>query len=171
MRTINLLLFAAIIMLFISSCGSKSGNSSDKLSFSSAVDYNNFIIGQQENIVNKMNELSEAIDAENYTDATTKQEELVKQCKSGIDSVKALDAYNGNTAFRDEAVTLFNFYKEISEKEYKEMLDILKKENIAETDIQRMEEIRQDISKRENERDEAFGKAQKTFYKENDIDS
>jgi hypothetical protein len=168
MRTFTLF-FAAVIMLAISSCGSKSGSSSDKLTFSSAVDYNNYVIGQQEKIVNKMNELSDAIDAETYDVANTKREELVKQCVTSIDSVKALDAYNSNTGFRDEAVVLFTFYKAISEKEYKEMLDILKKKDITETDLARMNEIKEDITKRENERDGAFATAQNTFYKENNI--
>lgn len=169
MRTFTLFI-AAVIMLAISSCGGKSGSGdSDKLTFSSAVDYNNYIIGQQEKIVNKMNELSEAIDAETYDIAGTKREELVKQCVTSIDSVKALEAFNKNTGFRDEAVTLFTFYKAISEKEYKEMLDILKKENIGEPDVARMNEIKEDITKRENERDGAFASAQSTFYKENNI--
>ena len=66
-------------------------------------------------------------------------------------------------------MNLFQFYKEISAKDYKEMIDILRKENIQTSDIDRLTVLEEQISKREQPLDEAFQKAQEAFAKKHNL--
>ncbi|MFH0865570.1 MAG: hypothetical protein V1904_05220 [Bacteroidota bacterium] len=168
MRTINLL-FAAIIMLAISSCGSKSGSTSDTLSFSSAVEYNDFIIGQQEKILDCHKACTDAVDRNDITFAKTKLDELAKQCKTSVDTLNKMDAYNSNTAFRDAGVKLFSFYKDFAGKGFKEELEIMAKPQLTPDDENRINQIENEFSTKEGDLYNAFIEAQNKFASENDI--
>lgn len=166
MRTINLF-FAAIIMLVIASCGSKSA--SDKLSFSTAVEYNDFIIGQQELILEKHKACTDAIDANNMQDAKIRLDLLAKQCKASVDTLNKMDAYNSNTAFRDAGIKLFSCYKDFAEKGFKEELEIMSKPQITPEDENRINQIEDEFSSKEGDLYSTFIDAQNKFASENDM--
>lgn len=156
-------------MLVISSCGSKSGSTSDKLSFSTAVEYNDFIIGQQEKILDCHKACTDAIDQDNITVAKTKLDELAKQCKVAVDTLNKMDAYNNNTAFRDAGVKLFNYYKEYAGKGFKEELEIMSKPRLNPDDENRINQIENEFSTKEGDLYNTFIEAQNKFASENDI--
>ena len=176
MKKLNYILSAFILFLAFSACKPKNGadsgdnKDSDKLTFPSAVEYNDFIISQQENIVKSLLSLADAMNAGVNDDIKSKYELFGKQCKKSLDTIKKMDSYNNDTAFRDESIKLFQFYYDIYQKDYKEMVDIIiKGDKIDEKDMTRLEEIKESITKRENERDGAFADAQNKFAKENNM--
>ena len=132
------------------------------------VEYNDAIIGEQTKITKAMIEMANYF-APDIEKSELLRKELVKQCDASIAALKKLPAYEGDTKFRDAGVNLFQFYKEISAKEYKEMIDILRKENIQTSDIDRLTVLEEQISKREQPLDEAFQKAQEAFAKKHNL--
>lgn len=132
------------------------------------IEYNDTIIGEQTKISKVMIEM-----ANNFSSDLGKSEalrqDLVKQCEASIKVVKELPEYKGNVKFRDAGAALFGFYKEISDKEYKEMIDILKKEQIEVADIERLTTLEKEISARETPLDDTFQSAQQEFAKEHNL--
>jgi hypothetical protein len=169
---------AFVLIFTIAACKSKTSadsnddKKSDKTTFSSAVEYNDFIIGQQEKVIKAVLSMSEVMNAEkiNNDDLKAKYEVFGNECKKALDTIKTMDEFNGNKTFRDESIKLFEFYYEIYQKDYKELIDILVKgDKISEPDITRMKEIQESITKRENVRDGAFAEAQNKFAAENNM--
>lgn len=136
----------------------------------SAVEYNNIIIGEQGKITARMVGMAEFFGS-SAEKSEKKRLELVKQCKSSLKVVKKLPAFNGNTRFRDGAADLFSFYAQITNKEFKEMIAILKKGSSDTTaDVDRLTVLEKEISKKEGPLDEAFQAAQTAFAKENNFE-
>ena len=128
-------------------------------------EYNDKIIVAQSNIITSMLALSKTIET-GKIDATaeTQYADVLKQINSGIKEVNALGDYDGSSEFKDAAVNLFTFYKNIYEKEFRQMLDILKKgEGITEADLAVLGNLSQAITEQEKPYDAAFEKAQKNF--------
>ena len=177
MKKFNYILVAFALLSTIVSCKPKtSADSSDdknsKTAFTTAVEYNDFIIGQQEKVIKAVLSMSDVMNAEkiNNDDLKAKYEMFGTECKKALDTIKTMDEFNGNKNFRDESIKLFEFYYEIYQKDYKELVDILVKgDKISEADIARMKEIQESITKRENIRDGAFAEAQNKFAAENNM--
>jgi hypothetical protein len=170
MKKINLV-FAVVATLVIASCGSKSGsdNTSDKLTFASAADYNDFIIARQTGITDKYNSIIGSLDVNNFTDAKTKLPELTTECTNAIDTLNTLDAYNENTAFRDAAIKLFTHYKDYSEKGLKEQLDLMSKDDYTPEDRDKVNKIDEEFAKTEEGLYNALMDAQNKFAADNNM--
>lgn len=132
------------------------------------VEYNDAIIGEQTKISRVMLDMANNFSADLEKSEALRQD-LVEQCKLSIEAVKKLPAYKGDTRFRDAGVALFTFYKEISEKEYKEMIDVLKKDKIEEADIKLLEALQIKIGEREEPLDAEFQAAQKAFARKHNL--
>jgi hypothetical protein len=178
MKKRNYIFVAFILICTIAACKSKSSSDnkdevkSGKTTFTTAVEYNDFIIGQQEKVIKAVLSMSDVMNAEkiNNDDLKARYADFGKECKRALDTIKTMDEFNGNKAFRDEAIKLFEFYYEIYQKDYKELVDILVKgEKIADADVARMKEIQESITQRENVRDGAFADAQNKFAAENNM--
>lgn len=166
MRTINLF-FVAIVMIALFSCGGK--GSSDKVTFSDPALYNDFIVGLQTGIKDQFTAVTDAINANDMNVAKSKTAELTKTCGTAIDTLNKLDAYKGNTAFRDAAIKLFTHYKEFSEKGMKEELEIMAKPQISDQDQQRLDQLDEEFSKKEDGLHATFMESQKKFAEENNL--
>lgn len=131
--------------------------------YSSPVEYNNKIIDAQQNIVEKM--LAFGNSFQNVGEETDNiRKEIIVACDESIKKVSELKDYEGNTRVRNAALALFKFYKQITDKEYKELQDILSKaENITEEDLVRIEEINASITEREISLDNELQSAQQEF--------
>ena len=116
-KTITLLLFA-ILAVVVTSC---------KPSKEKAIAYNDKIINEQVEIINKINKLYDAL--KNYKDAYGMDyayAEALKQVETGSDVVGKMEKFGGETEFRDEALKLFDTYKSCLQNELKKMIDISK---------------------------------------------
>ncbi|MFH1434855.1 MAG: hypothetical protein ABIJ56_03970, partial [Pseudomonadota bacterium] len=113
-----------------------------------------------------MLELANTFDSGTGADMDTKHAALISSIDAALADAKALKPFDGSTDFKDTTIALFEFYKDISAKEYKEIIDILKKgDEITEADAKRIDEINADISKREAELDDKFQVVQEAFAK------
>jgi hypothetical protein len=129
------------------------------------VEYNDAIINEQTKISKVMLDMAGAFGTD-INKAEIYRKVLVKQCELSIETTKKLPPYDGSTKFRDAGVALYSFYKAISEKEYKEMIDILKKgSEITEDDITTLTNLEKQIGEKEIALDDAFQLAQVEFAK------
>jgi ATP-dependent DNA ligase len=89
---------------------------------------------------------------------------LNKQAIASVEALQKMEAYEGNDNLRKNAVALFEFYKSLSESEFKEMVEILKKKsNITVKDLTRMDELNKGIVERETVLDKNLSDAQQAF--------
>lgn len=155
------LLSLSLGMLVLASCG----GGEPKMT---PVEYNDAIIGEQTKISKVMIRMADYFSTD-LNESDKVRLELVVQCQKSIDFLKELPDYKGDKEFRDAGVALFTFYKEISEKEYKEMIDILKKEEIELADIEVLTKLEEQIAQREGPLDDAFQGAQQAFAKKHNL--
>lgn len=130
-------------------------------------EYNKIIIDEQVKIARGMLDMANEFKAFDFDKAENVRSQLVRQCDSSIKIVSALPDYNGNTKLRDAAVALFTYYSDISQNEYKEMVDIFKNGKEQGIDNERLQEIQRNCIEREMPLDKAFQTAQKEFAREN----
>jgi hypothetical protein len=175
MKKINYILVAFAMIIAITACKPKTSSdkkdSENKITFSSATEYNDFIINAQGKIINSVLSLADAMNAGKNDVVKEKYKAFGEQTKKALDTVKLMDEYNGNSGFRDESIRLFQFYYDIYQHEYKEMIDIVVKEadKITDQDRTRITEIQESVTKKETVRDSAFAAAQDKFAKDNNM--
>jgi hypothetical protein len=128
-----------------------------------AIDYNNKIVDQQSRIVKSMLDFSKTFDSKDTELMEKKHKELLDVIGAVITETKGLAPFEGSAGFKDAALKLFEFYRDISKKEYKEMIEIFKKEQITQADVDRIDELNDDISAREKVLDDEFQKIQEKF--------
>ena len=114
----NLLLFCIMIIMFTSCTPSKED----------AIKYNDLIIDQQTLIVEKINNLYEAMnDFEHPEKIEEAYQNALKQIDKGSESVSKMENFGGKSDFREASIKLFVIYKSVVQNELKAMIDIVKK--------------------------------------------
>jgi hypothetical protein len=156
---IVVLVALGVVGYFFSSGGSSAG----------AVAYNDRIISLQSRIVKSMIDFSKSFDTDDKNAMEKKHAQLLSTIQSAIKEAQTIEGFDGNTQFRDAAVEMFKFYDSIAKKEYKEIMDILKKETPEETDLTRINEIVTSISQREEQLDRKFQVIQQAFARKHNI--
>ena len=167
MRKFTLFFVLGIIITFaLQNCGE---NAKPEMT---PIQYNDYIIGNQSKIIKKFITLSKTFNNHVPKEMDDELNSLQIQVDSAVTNISNLDGFKGNTEFKNAALMLFKFYQDAVKKEFKEMIDILKKNPDAMTsqDMQKMTDLNQSISSREKILDEAFGKAQNNFATQFKID-
>jgi hypothetical protein len=136
---------------------------------SQAIDYNDKIVGLQSKIGRSMIAFSRTFSSNNMTLMEKKYTELLDSIDFAISRAEAMGPFNGNSEFRDTAIRLFEFYQDISENEYDEILDIFSQDEFSEADAERIEELAEGISEREQALDYEFATVQKAFARKHGI--
>jgi hypothetical protein len=165
MRTLLVLILLSTVAVV--SCSLPVARGANGSSFSTAVQYNDYIIERQSSIINHILDISKT--AESDLDST---EALlnggVKLVDSVLLEVKGLSAFNGDSTFRNTAVSMFGFYRHILDVDYREMVALRKKgEDITAEEIKRLQEIQQNLQEEETERDKHLHNAQQEFAERN----
>lgn len=152
----------SFFVIILSSCGSNEGK--EVKPEMTPLDYNDAIITEQSKIINAMLNLSKAFETADATTMDTKLELLTKQASTAIEALEKMEPYKGDNTLRASAIALFEFYKSLSENEFDEMVDILKKkEKITKEDFAKMEELNKGIVEKETVLDKNLSDAQNAF--------
>ncbi|MFH0893455.1 MAG: hypothetical protein V2A54_03375 [Bacteroidota bacterium] len=174
----KILFLIPVIAMFAMSCNnsgdSKSSDNKDSVKaeprFASATEYNAFIIGEQTKIINTILDLSASFEKDEEKVIRDKYAAFGKQTNLSLEEVKKLEAYNGNTEFREAAIKLFGFYKEIYDKDYKTLIDIVcLKDKATKKDLKKLDKIVEDVTLKEKEFDSLFASAQNKFAAQNNM--
>jgi hypothetical protein len=143
-----------IFGLFVLSCSSESVSKR-------AISYNDAIVLEQNNIVSRIVDMSNALSDPNLSEKY--RINIVKQCDESIAIVSKMEPFEGDATMRDAALDLFGFYREIAANEFKVILEVYVLPELSEQDYNRLYMLEAEISKREEPYDLAFKKAQKAF--------
>lgn len=133
--------------------------------FNSAIDYNDYIVEQQ----NKVGEAILTFNDVMASDDATKEsiqpyhELLISTCREGLGNLHELSDYEGNDELRQAAIDLFNFYVLTFTDDYTEMIEILFGENSDEETMDNLNALLEKITIGEGEFDNGFAMAQASF--------
>lgn len=157
----KLFLLPLFAVLFLTSCKT---NDSD---FTSALDFNNYIVNKQSEIVRPM------INLMSSEDPAIMKEELVKLqaiIDANITEVKAKKPYKGGEEMKTAYLDLVTFYQETAGNDYREMIDILAE--ILDGDLSnygRLEELSVEVGEKEVPFDQKFQHAQEAYAQSHNL--
>ncbi len=157
------------MVMFVSSCSQSNEKKSDKISFSSAIEYNDYIVNLQTKTIKEILALTDQL---KNGDSLAIQQSFNKfgtQAKKSLEDLKKLDSFKGDVSFRNSALDLFQFYVTIYEVDYKEMINIVTKKNVTDKDLARVDQIVAKVSTDEVKFDDNFAKAQQAFAEKNNM--
>ncbi|GAB4278335.1 MAG: hypothetical protein Kow0068_01950 [Marinilabiliales bacterium] len=90
-----------------------------------AVDYNDNIVIEQINIVNNMQFLFDTFEEYDSLEMEKAYAKLLKSIEEALFKAKNLEPFDNDETFKNHAIDLFSEYKNVTENEYRKMIDIL----------------------------------------------
>jgi hypothetical protein len=126
---------------------------------------NNEAIAYNDKIVSEQNKIGEAILAFSGNPNDFSLSGIKTQAERSLSVLKEMKPYEGDKKFLSAAKALFKFYGDITENEYKKILQLVvdKKKYTQEEITQKINKLTESISKREHPLDKAFQEAQIAF--------
>jgi hypothetical protein len=125
----------------------------------------NEAIAFNDKIVNEQIKIGEAILAfsDNPNDFSLKQIKI--QSDKSINELNSMKVFDGNKKFLSAAKSLFKFYGEITNNEYKKILDLIQNKNkyTSEEVTTKITKLTESITKKESILDAGFKEAQQNF--------
>ena len=139
------------------------------VTYKSPVQYNDYIVGRQTTLMKNIVAFSEASQI-NLDSAEKMLDRYVIETSTMIKEIKGMPAYKGDSSLRDAAIQTFGFYKQVFEDDYKQIIQLNKDgENITEDGVAKLNNIVEDISRREEKLDKVFHNAQSAFAREHNM--
>lgn len=143
---------------------------SGQSSFSSAVEYNDFIVAQQENVGTAINNLMGNLSLDSATVWAYYNLGLATTQVSR-DNIKNMPDFNNASYFKNASLELFQYYVDVFTLEFKEVVTIYLDVNVPfENKLDKMNPIFDVIAAKEMKFDENFAKAQQQFATENNFE-
>lgn len=166
----TLVIFALTGLLLFVSCSQHTARSGDK-QFYTPVEYNDFIVDQQNAIIKRMIKLTATYDSGSNSEVRIQFDSLVKQSDISLTNIKRLSDYEGDSSLKLQAEQLFEFYNHIFYNEYRQMVEIfLKGSDASDEDITELNRIVQSVRVKEEALNRSLGLAQNVFAKKFDFD-
>jgi hypothetical protein len=128
-----------------------------------ATAYNNSIVEEQEKIVRDMKTLSAAFASGDTEAMEAGRAALLATIDGAIERTSALDPFEGGTELRDSAKRLFEFYRQVCEKDYADIIDVYGKKERTQEDVDMVASINERIASDEKQLSDAFLSAQESF--------
>jgi len=155
------------LLLLIVACGKKEFSvitpEGQKLEGPAA--YNDYLVSEQNLIIQRFSALNKAYESYDKDKIEGAREALLHEIDGVIANVEKLPPYEGDTELRDAALEMFQYYRQLTEKELKEIGDLLSKgENqITEADIDEMDRLYNRFRKEIKSYEINFADAQRAF--------
>lgn len=158
-----------VIVLFLSlligACQQQVARSGER-QFFTPVEYNDFIVDQQNAIIHRMVKLTATYDQGSESEIRLQFDSLVKQSDISLSEIRHLTDYDGDSSLKLQAEQLFEFYNHIFHNEYRKMIDIfLKGPDATDADIKELNRIVNSVREKEEALSMALGKTQVAFSK------
>ncbi len=133
--------------------------------FTNAVEYNDFIVNEQNKIGEKILLLIEKFGEEGMTKEgiSPTLEDLLVTAKSGVAATKKLGPFEGGAELKASALALFQFYVQIIDKDYREIINLLYGGEMDDAALARLNEIMEKVQADEATYDGDFQAAQTAF--------
>ncbi len=132
-----------------------------------ASEYNNMLIRQQRAVISKMDNLIASFTTYNAQDMQQAYNDLIKQINLSLDTLNKVKAFDRSTDFRDKTIALLKFYKSITQKDLKTVMQLLSKPENEYTnqDALRVSEIMSQVHDKIAQENTAFKQYQQSFAK------
>ncbi len=160
--------FGVIFLLLLTvACGRNeySVTTSDGQKLEGPAAYNDYLVAEQNRIIRQFSELNKAYESYSRDEIERARAALLNEIDEVIAAVEDLPPYEGDTELRDAALEMFQYYRQLAEKELKEIGDLLSKgENqITESDIDEMDRLYKRFRKEIKSYEINFADAQRAF--------
>lgn len=134
--------------------------------FKYAVDYNDFIINEQNKIGGIINGFMLASGKGKLKEMSMKHDEVIKQIDASTELVKALKPFKNNSSFKNAALDLFAMYKSISQNEYMDIMALVNEGTEVGNNRSKMYQIMMRIEEKSKPVNDAFLAKQAEFAAE-----
>jgi hypothetical protein len=162
-------LLAAWMSLVLMSCKDKAPRGANGVSFQSALDYNEYIVDRQTSLMQDLVEFVRVTQT-NLDSGEVLLNKSVRTTEQMIRELKGMPPYKGDSAFRDAAASAFGFYREIFDKDYRQVIQIRKRaDGFTPTADMEIAAIVAKIKRQEKDYDSRFKETQNEFARKNDI--
>lgn len=139
------------------------------VTYKNPVQYNDFIVGRQTELMKKIVAFSEVAQT-NPDSAFGMLKTYARETDVMIKEMKGMPPYGGDSSLRDAAIHSFTFYKKIFEDDYRRILEITKSgENQTEEGAAKANEIVEKLAREEEQFDKDFHNAQESFARKNNM--
>lgn len=137
-----------------------------------AIAYNDKIVGLQNNIIEKILAFNENLEREDATKESQNMylNDLKKVAAASLKEIGTYKAFYGNTELRDAGKALFQFYNDLINATYTEMIEIVFKDEITDADFERLNTILEKVTAEEAVYDDRFQRAQEAFAKKYNLE-
>jgi hypothetical protein len=157
----------SLTALLLVSCQNEKPKGANGVTYQSAVEYNDYIVGRQttlmKNIMNFVQVAQNDLDS-----AELLLDKYVKETSIMVKDIKGMPPFKGDSTLRDAAVGIFGFYKKIFDKDYRDIIHLRKEQDGTSQDIEdRINQIVKNVEEEEKGFDNRFQSAQKAFAKSN----
>lgn len=133
--------------------------------FSTAVEYNDHIVGLQNEIGYKMVAFNEQVGGETSTMESVQPyfEDLLATTRDVIKRLEKVSPWEKNTELKSAALELFRFYETTIDKDYRHMIEIVYKSDMTDDDLAELTTILEKVTVDEKAYDQRFQDAQQAF--------
>ncbi len=161
------LLVIIILVCGIIACDQPAVKGRNGVTYKSAVQYNDYIVGRQAKLIQHVLDFAKA--AENDLDSAEKMLDLYTgETARTVEEIKGMPPYKEDSSLREAAVRSFGFYKNVFQNDYSRIITIKKKGvDMTNEDIEEMKKIVDKITRDEEGFDKSFHNAQKNFADKN----
>ena len=140
--------------------------------FTNAVDYNDHIVGLQNEIGYKMIAFNEEVSSE-YASTESVQpfyDDLLKTTREVIGKLEKVKPFEKNVDLKNAAMELFRYYETTISVDYKEMIELTFGSELDEAAMTRVQELLVKVTEAEAVVDAKFKNAQEAYAKKYNID-
>lgn len=162
------LIAAGLLICILAACR-ETPEGRNGVTYKNAVDYNDYIISRQKLVIKKMLSFGKAAGI-NPDSAAGLLDTFALETTRLIKEVQDMPPFKNDSVFRDAAVNSFRFYKRVFEDDYKHLLQVRKRDDLAPEELQKeMNDITEKLARDEEQYDKAFHKAQESFAGKNNM--
>lgn len=139
------------------------------VTYKSPVQYNDYIVGRQTTLMKNIVDFSKASQID-LDSAEKMLNGYIIETTTMIKEIKGMPPYKGDSSLRDAAIQTFGFYRQVFEDDYKQIIKLNKTgESITEEGATKVNNIVEDITRREEKLDKAFHNAQSEFARKHNM--
>lgn len=143
---------------------------SGQLTFTTGVEYNDYIVEQQTNVGNAINNLMNSMDLDSAS-VWYYYNTGLEATKVSLDNIQRMPVFNNNANFKNASQELFQYYFDVFSVEFKEFVKIYTNTSIPyDKKMELLNPLLETIGTREVTFDGNFAKAQQEFATENNFD-
>lgn len=154
---------AGCVVFSLPACSGRKAHAGDR-EFYSPVEYNDFIVDQQNAIIRQMVSLNNSYETGTEPEIRLRFDSLVNQSGESLLQIAQLSPYENDSSLQREALRFFTFYHSIFRNEYRHMVEIFLKGNEAtDEDIRELNNIVNKIKTEEEQHNRSLSEKQLFF--------